>query len=152
MPSRFVGTYCASGPYRHVRGVLAQQSHAWLPWGYRLGQDAASALRITPGDQIELWEVNDTRAPRSAVPVAVLTVDFVSVSSEYLALTLQQARSLAPLSTEQDVVTHVQSRRFIWKVESPRVNDGFTPVTRSHGNTAPHRSPLQAAISAFSLG
>jgi hypothetical protein len=80
--------YCASGPYRHLTELVEQNQGVWFPWGYRLSR-VADVSELRPGRAVELWEVDDTRAPSSARPVAVATVDFVQTSADYVAVTLR---------------------------------------------------------------
>jgi hypothetical protein len=88
MHERLVMAYCASGPYKHASGLLANQPDAWLPWGYdrrRITTDAAPHS----GLGFELWEIDDIRKPHSARCVAAGTIDFVQERIGYVAMTLQ---------------------------------------------------------------
>lgn len=108
--SRLIATYCARGPYRHVRDLVSAGA-SWLPWGYRTGcvQDE---LELAPGDLVELWELDDLRAPRQAKPVCVASVDFISRTEGYLAFTLllrSQEHCLVAASEVLDAATRDRS-------------------------------------------
>lgn len=94
--------YCASGPYKHVAGLLERDPMTWIPWGYsrhRIAAEPAPAL----GSEFELWEIDDVREPRTARCVSLGTVDFVQSFHDYTALTLR-CRPGSPSSTEDEVL------------------------------------------------
>lgn len=100
--SRLVAIYCAQGPYRHVRDLL-DSGASWLPWGYRTAclQDE---LEPAPGDEVELWEVDDVRVAEQAEPICVASVDFISRADGYLAFTLRPRTDQRCLATASEVV------------------------------------------------
>jgi hypothetical protein len=106
--SRVVFGYCRSGPYRFVRQLVESQDSVWFPWGYRLSQltsGAKSAARS--GTTVELWEVDDTRMPTTAIPVATATIDFVTVADGYMPMTLKSSTGLSFMARESDVLNAV---------------------------------------------
>jgi hypothetical protein len=137
---RFVALYCASGPYRHVRRLIEEMHAQWLPWGYRMPALRAKELDVQPGDKIELWEVDNTRQARTAIPLAVALVDYVAVSDDYLALTLMPS-SLPMLSNQAQVLAQARSRRFVEPLESFLSSDG-EPLNECPGNGR-HQRPIQ---------
>lgn len=87
---RLIFTFCLSGPYRHVAELLRKDAQAWFPWGYRRRQVSHDAAQlIAQGAEAELWEIDDVRTPHEATPLAVVQIDFVSKTADYLAMTLR---------------------------------------------------------------
>src|SRR6266542_451182 len=96
---RLVLTVCGSGPYRHVLSLLEREPAPWFPWGYRSSQLSSPALSVTDrGIQAELWEIDDTRAPSKARPLAVVEIDHVLRTRDYVAMTLRgtEAKPVLP--------------------------------------------------------
>jgi hypothetical protein len=116
---RFICIYCGSGPYRHVRS-LVESGAEWFPWGYRVRGEDALEITIAHGDEVELWEINDTRDAHYARPVVVANVDYVSRAAGYLALTLRPDAGLSPVAARADVVAQAAGRRFIASSETQR--------------------------------
>src|SRR4051794_2733529 len=99
---RFLGVYCGSGPYRHTRRLLEDHRADWFPWGYKMPRQRILDLDLQAGDEMELWEVDDSRRPSAARPAVVGVVDYVSATDGYLALTL--CRIDAPFQANERVV------------------------------------------------
>lgn len=66
---------------------------------------------MTPGDLVELWELDDLRAPARAEPVCVASVDFVTRTQGYLAFTLRLRRQEHCLVAASDVLGAVGRER-----------------------------------------
>jgi hypothetical protein len=98
-------------------------------------------ITIASGDEVELWEIDDTRDPRGAEPVVVAEVDYVGRADGYLALTLRPLHGLHPAATKADVIAQAVGRRFIASTETQR-----------RGASASIRSPLSGPIPAVPLG
>jgi hypothetical protein len=112
--------YCSSGPYRHLAQLLAADSRAWFPWGYRSRQVSTDASsRLVPGAEVEIWEVDDTRQPISARPMIVAHLDLVLTTSDYVAMTLRCCQG-EPLANEADVLREVQEGRLAFEVHASR--------------------------------
>lgn len=100
--SRVVLAYCGSGPYRYLSDLLAADPKAWFPWGYRSSQVASDVReRIAPGALVEIWEIDDTRHPTVARPMAVAMLDFVLDAGTYLAMTLRAHEGDPCVSTDE---------------------------------------------------
>ena len=109
--ARLIASYCARGPYRHVRALL-DQPDAWFPWGY-YKQRVEPGLKPQCNDLVELWEIDDTRQPTDAAPVGMATVDYVSCAAGYVALTLRRTEALIPLSAPAEVVRAASRRHLL---------------------------------------
>jgi hypothetical protein len=155
MDRRYVAFYCASGPYRRVRGLVEELHAEWLPWGYRMSAQQAEELSLRAGDVIELWEVDDMRRPASATPLTVASVDYVAVADNYLALTLVPGNRPV-LSTEEMVLLQVQSRKFVVPLEFSQANDGERRVERAADaraeRSAQSGAEVQSTFAALSMG
>lgn len=147
--------YCASGPYRRVRGLVEELHAEWLPWGYRMPAQQAEELGLRAGDVMELWEIDDMRRPGSATPLTVALVDFVAVADNYLALTLLPG-SWPVLSTEEMVLHQVQSRKFVVPLEFSQADEGQRRVDRAADarteRSAPSGTEVQSTFAALSMG
>lgn len=84
----------------------------WLPWGYRMSL-IASGVELHPGDVVELWEADDTRDPHCARPLVAATVDFISRTDGYLALTLRPRHGEACLADPTEVVAAARRRTLL---------------------------------------
>jgi hypothetical protein len=91
-----------------------------MPWGYRT-KSVQQGLELRPGDVVELWEVDDIRAPRVATAVAIATVDFVSASESYLACTLRLRSDTSPIAAGADVVEAVRHGMLLSVVPAARL-------------------------------
>jgi len=106
--SRVVFGYCRSGPYRFVTQLVHSQEGAWFPWGYRLSQLTAGAKSAArSGTTVELWEVDDTRKPNRAIPVATAIIDFITVADGYMPMTLKCIAGQLFTARESDVLIEV---------------------------------------------
>jgi hypothetical protein len=133
MPELVVAAFCARGPYRHVRELLAQTPDAWFPWGYRtcqtaIGEDNVRALRRCA---IELWAVDDVREPTRAEFVAGGRVDFVVDADSYLAFTVRCAAQSRSVVEPDRVIECVREGSLLFEPNMPIVSDGS-----EKGNTA----------------
>jgi hypothetical protein len=120
---RLIATYCSQGPFRHVRTLLERPS-SWFPWGYR-SERVQQGLRVQRGQLIELWEVDDTRRPTDATPIAVAEVDYVTHAEGYLALTLHRRDGLAPRVPRSQVLECAERQLFL-------AEGCETPATEGH--------------------
>lgn len=111
-----VVAYCSSGPYRHLTQLLASDTRAWFPWGYRSQQvSPQAAARLVRGAAVEIWEVDDTRQPMSARPTAMAQLNFVLDTGNYLTMTLRCGKG-EPIATEEGVLEQVHRGRLAFKV------------------------------------
>jgi hypothetical protein len=117
MESRgLVVAYCSSGPYKHLTQLLDGDRSAWFPWGYRSQQvSPQAATRLERGAIVEIWEVDDTRQPSSARPMAVAQLDFVLDTGNYLTMTLRCGQG-EPIATEEAVLEEVDRGRLAFEV------------------------------------
>jgi hypothetical protein len=150
---RFVAVYCASGPYRHVRRLVENAQVDWFPWGYRMRRGDRVDLRVERGNDIELWEVDDTRRPSSAMPLVVATVDFASHSDDYLAMTVRPTDA----EVEADAVSvlrQAQDGRMLAPMDCTRqaAAAGGTVGGANELDRISDRSPISPAVTALSVG
>ncbi len=127
--SALILTYCASGPYRHVTELLRQKPNAWFPWGYRLAH-VADPSELKGGTAVELWEIDDTRRPSRAHPVAAGRLDLVQRTSEYVALTVRCNPGKAK-ADEESVLRGVAEGRMVFSVLTGRPREPVPAVGRS---------------------
>jgi hypothetical protein len=97
-----------------VTALIQEHADAWFPWGYRASLISDSAT-LERGRRVELWEVDDTRAPSGATPVAVGTIDYVARTSDYVALTVQ-CHSDLPSAPADKVLDEVAKGQLVFSV------------------------------------
>jgi len=119
--------YCADGPYRHLRTLLDARPHTWFPWGYTKRRIEPN-VDVRRGTEVEVWEVDDTRDPRKAEPVAICDVDFISETADYLALTLRTHPGRVE-ANQQSVVSRVRVGLFVFDASSEASHDGAARAT-----------------------
>src|SRR6185437_4490815 len=102
-------------PYRKVRGLLESDPNAWFPWGYRTITVAESQIP-REGDLLDLWEIDDIYDPVTAEPVVVAKVDYVSITQDYLAFTLEAAPDLQQFASRDEVLHLARNRILLGEV------------------------------------
>ena len=149
---RFVALYCASGPYRHVRRLVEEARPDWFPWGYR-SRSTASGTAPVAGDEVELWEVDDTRRPSRVEPLVVASVDYASTAGDYLAMTLRPVGVRAE-ADPAFVLRQATAGRLLARLDSTaQAERGRGTVGAGHGiDAVSNRSPVSSAVAALSLG
>jgi hypothetical protein len=150
MQETVVAVFCTAGPYRYVRELLKSAPDVWFPWGYRRCQVAiygpdVAALR---GREIELWAVDDTRAPTQAEFVGRGRIDFVIPTRDYLAFTIRSTNHSASSVAPDAVVERVRAGFLIFEPNVPIVIDG----SAQDDSSVQVGSAVPAAAASFPLG
>jgi hypothetical protein len=117
--------YCADGPYRHLRRSVEQGSD-WFAWGYRGFQiDPDSFGLVRRGALVEVWEVDDTRNPRSATFLMAARLDFVAHTGEYVPMTFWRVGELDLSSTADQALGAARRGLYVLATRGTETRDGI---------------------------
>ena len=150
MSDVLVAAFCESGPYRHVVRTLEVAPDAWLPWGYRTRQVRVGLIEGLDLSQrkIELWSVDDTRAPSAVRFVGGGAIDFFVSTDDYLAFTIRCMAGALPVTGPEDVLQGVTAGVLLFDPNLSLVGHD----SEERNGAVPERAAIPEDVASLPLG